>query len=68
MQIGVAYYPEHWPAERWPVDAQLMREAGVDVVRVGEFAWSSLEPSATAMSARRPFAGGSSGVTAPLSG
>jgi len=44
MQIGVAYYPEHWPEERWPVDARLMRETGIDVVRVGEFAWSRMEP------------------------
>ncbi len=44
MRIGVAYYPEHWPQDRWPEDARLMREAGIDVVRVGEFAWSRLEP------------------------
>jgi len=44
MQIGVAYYPEQWPEERWATDAQLMRQAGIEVVRVGEFAWSRLEP------------------------
>jgi beta-galactosidase len=44
MIIGVAYYPEHWPEDRWPVDARLMRETEVDVVRLGEFAWSRLEP------------------------
>jgi len=44
MRIGVAYYPEHWPEERWAEDARLMRETGVDVVRIGEFAWSRLEP------------------------
>ncbi|MHC5033778.1 MAG: beta-galactosidase [Planctomycetota bacterium] len=44
MIIGVAYYPEHWPEERWPADARLMKETGIDVVRVGEFAWSRLEP------------------------
>ena len=44
MYIGVAYYPEHWPRERWPVDARLMREAGINVVRLAEFAWSRLEP------------------------
>lgn len=44
MQIGVAYYPEHWPEDRWPADARLIRETGIDVVRVGEFAWSRLEP------------------------
>ena len=44
MRIGVAYYPEHWPEERWPVDARMLRETGMDVVRIGEFAWSRLEP------------------------
>jgi beta-galactosidase len=44
MRIGVAYYPEHWPEERWAVDARMMREAGIEVVRVAEFAWSRLEP------------------------
>jgi len=44
MRIGVAYYPEHWPEDRWPVDARMMREMGIDVVRLGEFAWSRLEP------------------------
>lgn len=42
--LGVCYYPEHWPEERWPRDAAMMREAGITVVRIGEFAWSRLEP------------------------
>lgn len=42
--FGVDYYPEHWPEERWPEDARLMAEAGVNVVRLAEFAWSILEP------------------------
>jgi beta-galactosidase len=44
MFYGVQYYPEHWPQERWAVDARLMQEAGINVVRMGEFAWSALEP------------------------
>jgi len=44
MKIGVAYYPEHWPESRWPVDAKLMKQLHIDVVRIGEFAWSRLEP------------------------
>src|SRR5207253_9533484 len=39
-----AYYPEQWPRERWRVDAELMAQAGLGVVRLGEFAWSRLEP------------------------
>jgi beta-galactosidase len=46
LQLGASYYPEHWPEERWPEDIRLMREAGMTVARLGEFAWSSLEPSA----------------------
>ncbi|MGC9356562.1 MAG: beta-galactosidase [Anaerolineae bacterium] len=45
MKLGVCYYPEHWPEERWPVDAQLMREAGLTHVRIGEFAWQLMEPA-----------------------
>ncbi len=42
--FGVDYYPEHWPRERWEEDAVLMRELGITVVRMGEFAWAKFEP------------------------
>ncbi len=42
--LGVCYYPEHWPEERWETDARMMVEAGISHVRIGEFAWSRLEP------------------------
>ncbi len=45
MKLGVCYYPEHWPAERWPLDAQMMAAAGLDYVRIGEFAWTLMEPA-----------------------
>ncbi len=45
MYLGTAWYPEHWPESRWRDDLRLMREAGLKVVRVGEFAWSRLEPA-----------------------
>lgn len=44
IHLGAAYYPEHWPEERWPEDIRLMREVGLSVVRMAEFAWSTLEP------------------------
>jgi beta-galactosidase len=44
LRLGVAYYPEQWPEERWPVDARMMAEAGIKVVRMAEFSWSTLEP------------------------
>jgi beta-galactosidase len=41
---GAAYYPEYMPEERLEVDVELMRKAGINVVRVGESTWSSWEP------------------------
>jgi beta-galactosidase len=44
MYLGAAWYPEHWSEDRWAEDVRLMREAGFNVCRIAEFAWSSLEP------------------------
>jgi beta-galactosidase len=44
LYFGVAYYPEHWPEKRWAEDIHLMQEAGINVVRMAEFAWSTMEP------------------------
>ncbi len=44
MYVGVDYYPEHWPEDRWEIDFKLMHEAGFNVVRVAEFAWANMEP------------------------
>jgi beta-galactosidase len=44
MLLGCCYYPEHWPEEWWPDDARRMREMGLSRVRIGEFAWSRIEP------------------------
>lgn len=43
--LGVCYYPEHWPQAQWASDARAMRDAGLTQVRIGEFAWSRLEPN-----------------------
>ena len=46
---GASYYSEYLPAELGPervaVDAGLMREAGVNVVRMGESSWGLMEPA-----------------------
>ncbi|MHB0857001.1 MAG: beta-galactosidase [Anaerolineae bacterium] len=42
--FGAPYYPEHWDPSMWERDAQLMAEAHVNVVRMGEFAWDRMEP------------------------
>ncbi len=44
MKIGVDYYPEQWDEEMWEADADRMKEIGVSVVRLAEFAWGRLEP------------------------
>lgn len=43
--FGVCYYPEHWPQSQWDQDAIMMAELGLTYVRIGEFAWSRLEPN-----------------------
>jgi beta-galactosidase len=42
--LGTAWYPEQWPESRWETDLTLMQQAGIHMVRVGEFAWSRMEP------------------------
>lgn len=43
--LGCAYYPEYWGRERVATDAKLMREAGINLARIGEFAWARMEPA-----------------------
>lgn len=45
LQVGAAWYPEQWPEPQWENDLRLMEEAHMNVVRIGEFAWSTMEPS-----------------------
>lgn len=45
MLFGAAYYPEHWTKNRMEIDAKMMADAKFNVVRMGEFAWSKMEPS-----------------------
>ncbi|MFB3923729.1 MAG: beta-galactosidase [Terriglobia bacterium] len=41
---GVDYYPEHWPESQWEKDATMMQAAGMNFVRLAEFAWVKMEP------------------------
>ncbi|MBV9392438.1 MAG: beta-galactosidase [Verrucomicrobia bacterium] len=43
--LGVCYYPEQWSPEKWASDFDLMRDIGIRIARIGEFAWSRLEPA-----------------------
>ena len=54
MYFGVDYHPEHWvyplagspdnPESRWQKDVTLMSDAGINIVRIGEFVWGLCEP------------------------
>ncbi|MGA8028948.1 MAG: beta-galactosidase [Bryobacteraceae bacterium] len=41
---GAAYYNEYMPYERLDKDVEMMRQAGLSVVRMGESTWSLWEP------------------------
>jgi beta-galactosidase len=45
LYFGTSWYPEQWPEDRWETDLELMQAAHINVVRIGEFAWSTMEPS-----------------------
>ena len=44
--LGVCYYPEHWPEVQWAEDGARMAKLGLTWVRIGEFAWSRMQPQA----------------------
>ncbi|MEP3421495.1 MAG: beta-galactosidase [Erythrobacter sp.] len=44
MKLGCCYFPEHWPETVWADDARRMADMGLSLVRIGEFAWSRIEP------------------------
>lgn len=43
MYIGAAYYPELWDKDEIEKDIARCKQAGVNVLRIGEFSWSELE-------------------------
>jgi beta-galactosidase len=45
LLLGAAWYPEQWPEARWDADLELMERADIHFVRIGEFAWSKMEPT-----------------------
>ena len=42
--IGAAYYPELWDEREIEKDILRCKELGVNTLRIGEFAWSKMEP------------------------
>ena len=45
LLMGADWYPEQWPESRWETDVSMMEAAHFTVVRIAEFAWSTMEPS-----------------------
>ncbi|MEL3970906.1 beta-galactosidase [Rossellomorea oryzaecorticis] len=43
MYLGVDYYPEHWDKSLIDEDLTRMKEMGVNMIRIGEFAWHLME-------------------------
>ncbi len=43
--LGVAYYPEDWDVSEIDKDIEKMLSIGINVARIGEFAWRKMEPS-----------------------
>src|SRR3954454_17274549 len=45
LWYGGDYNPEQWDPAVWKADLDLMQQAGVNLVTVGVFSWSTLEPA-----------------------
>jgi len=43
IEMGTCYYPEHWPVSMWEEDLRRMKESGINVIRIAEFAWNKIE-------------------------
>ncbi|WP_324673530.1 beta-galactosidase [Hymenobacter sp. GOD-10R] len=44
LLYGVAYYDEYMPYDRLDKDIQMMKAAGINLVRIAESTWSTVEP------------------------
>ena len=44
LLFGVAYYDEYMPYDRLDKDIKMMKQAGINVVRIAESTWSTMEP------------------------
>ncbi|MFP3089852.1 beta-galactosidase [Treponema sp. TIM-1] len=43
IPLGICYYPEHWDKKLWADDLRRMKETGISVIRIGDYAWSVYE-------------------------
>ena len=44
LLFGTAYYDEYMPYDRIETDMGLLKEAGMNVIRIAESTWSTWEP------------------------
>jgi len=44
IYYGAAYYPEAWDSSQIDRDIRYMKDLNMNVMRIGEFAWSTMEP------------------------
>lgn len=44
LYFGIAYYPESWPGQSIEDELDKMLSMDFNLIRVGEFAWSTMEP------------------------
>lgn len=44
LLYGAAYYDEYMPYDRLETDIEMMKRAGINVIRIGESTWSTYEP------------------------
>ena len=44
LVMGTDYYPEQWDPSLWDEDLRRMRETGIEVIRIAEFAWNIFSP------------------------
>lgn len=45
LVFGCDYNPEQWDRSVWPDDVRLMRQAGIGLVAINIFGWSSINPA-----------------------
>jgi len=43
MKLGTSYYPECYDSSQWEGDLRLMQSTGLEIIRVFDFAWSTVE-------------------------
>ena len=53
--FGGDYFPEQWPEEIWEEDIRLMKQANVNMVNIGIFAWALLQPDEDTFTFDFPF-------------